>query len=132
MSAAGARAAALAAARVLGGATIAVRLPSPPLPAADTEQLGLPSPEFHDVTIAPCVVRVQRDGSLNVLIAAGTLEGALGVSDATGVKQALFSAALVQVAGESLLLRDVQSPSIYGRAYLYRLLLRHPQAEVRG
>ena len=131
MRAAGARAAATAATSVLGRATALVRLPSPPLAATLQEELGLPSPEFHDVALTPCVVRTRGDGSRELLVAAPTLESALGVSDADAAKLTLADAAFVQVGNDSLLLRKVQPLQVHGRAYLYRLFLREADAEVR-
>ncbi len=132
MSARGARAAASAATLTLGRSTAVVRLPSPPLAASLEEELGLPSPEFHDVALTPCVVRVRSDGSREVLVAAPTLESALGVSDADAAKLTLSGAAFVQLNSDSLLLRQVQALQVHGRAYLYRLFLREPGAEVRA
>jgi hypothetical protein len=127
----GARACALAATRTLGRTAALVRLPSPPLAATPGEELGLPSPEFHDVALAPCVVRTRSDGSRELLVAAPTLEGALGVTDSSAAKATLAGAAFVQVGGDPLLLREVQALTLRGRAYLYRLLLRESGAEAR-
>ncbi|GAA3752789.1 hypothetical protein [Terriglobus aquaticus] len=129
--ASGARASALSAARTLGRTAALVRLPSPPLAATPGEELGLPSPEFHDISIAPCAVRMRSDGSRELLVAAPTLETALGVSDSDAARQTLASAAFVQVGSDSLLLREVQPLAIRGRAYLYRLFLRETRAEAR-
>lgn len=131
MSAAGARAAAAAATRVLGRGSALVRLPTPPLAATPAEELGLSSPEFQDVALAPCVVRLRSDGSRELLVSAPTLETALGVTDADGAKLTLLSAAFVQVGSDLLLLREVQPLLVHGRAYLYRLFLREAHAEVR-
>ena len=128
----GARAAATAATLTLGSLTALVRLPSPPLAATPAEELGLPSPEFHDLPLTPCVVRLRADGSRELLVSGPTLETALGVSDADGAKLTLAGAAFVQVGSDSLLLREVQPLAVHGRAYLYRLFLREAGAEVRG
>ena len=128
----GPRAAALAAMRTLGRTAALVRLPSPPLAAAPAEELGLPSPEFHDISIAPCVVRMRSDGSRELLVAAPTLEYALGVNSSDDAKVTLAGAAFVQVGSDSLLLREVQPLVLRGRAYLYRLFLRESGAEARA
>ena len=130
--AAGARAAAAAATTILGKSSALVRLPLPPLAATLEEELGLPSPEFHDVALMPCVVRMRSDGSRELLVAAPTLETALGVGDADAAKLTLAGAAFVQVGNDSLLLREVQPLEAQGRAYLYRLFLREADAEVRA
>ncbi|WP_419805137.1 hypothetical protein [Terriglobus sp.] len=130
--AAGARAAATAATAALGRATALVRLPSPPLAATLEEELGLPSPEFHDIALTPCVVRQRSNGSRELLVSAATLEAALGVGDADAAKLTLQGAAFVQVGGDALLLRELQALQVHGRAYLYRLFLREANAEVRA
>ena len=129
MSAAGARAAAGAAVRLLGGATAVVRVPSPPLANADAEELGMPAPEFHDLVITPCAVRTLSNGDQLLLADAATLEAALGVQGDAAAQSTLQGAAFVQVNGAALLLRGVDARSFAGRAYLYRLLLRTADAE---
>lgn len=131
-NAAGARTAATAATLALGRTSALVRLPSPPIAATPAEELGLPSPEFHDIALSPCVVRMRGDGSRELLVSAPTLETALGVGDADAAKLTLQNAAFVQVGNDSLLLREVQPLQVGGRAYLYRLFLREADAEVRA
>lgn len=130
--ASGARASALAATFALGRTAALVRLPSPPLAATPGEELGLPSPEFNDIAMEPCVVRMRSDGSRELLVAAPTLEVALGVSDSDAARATLAGAAFVQVGSDLLLLRQVEALTVQGRAYLYRLLLRESGAEARG
>ena len=130
--AAGARAAATAATTALGRATALVRLPAPPPAATPGEELGLSSPEFHDIALWPCVLRRRGDGSCELLVGAAAMEAALGVADAEAAKLTLRGAAFVQVGGDSLLLREVQPLQVHGRAYLYRLFLREANAEVRA
>ena len=132
-AAAGARAAAAAATEALGdGTTATLRMPAPPLAATPAEELGLPSPEFHDVALTPCVVRFRPDGTRELLVSATTLEAALGVADADAATQALVDTAFVQIGGALLLLRKVQPLVVHDCAYLYRLLLREADAEAKA
>lgn len=128
MSAAGARAATGALVRVLGGDAVIVRFPSPPLGAANAEELGLGSPEFHDVVLSPVLVRV-RQARTTVLVAAHVMETALGLDGAGAVQAALLASSFVGSGDAVLRVDAVERCAVFGRAYLYRLRLREPAAK---
>jgi hypothetical protein len=46
--------------RAMGGRSVMLRMPAPAVPADPTEQLGLATPQFQDIPLAPCVYRKAR------------------------------------------------------------------------
>ncbi len=104
--------------RALGGAAVLVRFALPP-GGEDGEELGLASPEFHEVELRPVLVRLLQ-GRTTVLADASVMESTLGTDD---VKAVLLSASSVTVRGESFRIEAVERRAVFGRAYLYRLLL---------
>lgn len=95
--------------------------------AGDAEELGLGSPEFQDVALTPALVRVSSTNKTTVLIAASAVEAALGVDGAEAVELALKSTCFVQVSDDMLQVAQVERRAVFGRAYLYRLLLKTPE-----
>ena len=121
----GARRAADALVGQLAAETITLRFPSPPIAGSIGEQLGLPSPEFHDLPVTPAVVRLQANRTV-VLISATALETALGLSGEQDVMDALNAASFVEIGDRLFTLQATERRTVHGRAYLYRLLLRDP------
>ena len=109
----------------LAAETVTLRFPSPPIAGSVGEQLGLPSPEFHDLPVTPALVRLQSNRTV-VLVSATALEAVLRVSGEQAVTDSLNSASFVQIGDRLFTLQATERRSVYGRAYLYRLLLRDP------
>lgn len=127
---AGGEAARRSAASLLGSLTgdaVVLRIATPPVGDSDAEELGLGSPEFQDVALTPALVRVSSTNKTTVLIAASAVEAALGVDGAEAVELALKSACFVQVSDDMLQVAQVERRAVFGRAYLYRLLLKTPE-----
>ena len=121
--------------RAMGGRSVRLRMPAPAVPADPTEQLGLATPEFQDIALAPVVCRKARA----TVSAGGPAKWDLLVS-ATAVEKPGWIAGLRLgeravcecvrradrgrrgVAGD---LSATQEPVI-GRPYVYRLLVRAP------
>ena len=123
----GAREAAGALLGRLAAETIVLRMPATPTPGNDGEQLGLASPEFTDISITPAAIRVQS-GRTVASVAALALEKALGVDDESKLRSVLNAASFVQIGDRNFILEAIERRSVYGRAYLYRMLLRDPAA----
>lgn len=116
----------------LAGDAVVLRMPAVPVGDSDAEELGLGSPEFQEVMLSPALVRlISRLGAVQsqslVLVAASAVETALGVDGAAAVEAALRSASFVQVGDRMMLLERVERRAVFGRAYLYRLLLKTPE-----
>jgi hypothetical protein len=112
----------------MGGDEVQVRVPVPPVMGEDVEVLGMGTPRFQMMRVAPAVVR--RDAKdVQVLVAAGVLEQVLGVRGLGAVRASLQAAADVLVGDEVWLLTGVDAVEIAGAACLYRVTLRQKGAE---
>ena len=82
---AGARSAATSLLQTLACDAVLLRMPAPPVADSVAEELGLGSPQFTDLTIAPALVQ-QNGAKTLVTVGADALETALGVSGADAVE----------------------------------------------
>ena len=123
--------------RGVGGRSVVLRMPAMASAGDVTEQLGLAVPQFQDVELAPVVFRSARarvaEGKAarwEVLVsgsAAQTLTGSLGF----GAAESMFAAAFgVLIDGVLMTLESVTAAEVGGAAYLYRLVLHAPVAQV--
>jgi hypothetical protein len=123
--------------RGVGGRTVLLRLPATASADDVTEQLGLATPQFQDVELAPVVFRSARaavsEGKATrwELLVAGdaveTLVGSLGY----GAAESLFGAAFgVLIDGVLMTIESTTAAEVAGTAYLYRLVVRAPLAQV--
>lgn len=114
-----------------------LRMPAPADAGDVAEQLGLATPEFQDVELAPVVFRTARarvaEGKAarwELLVSASaveTLVGSLGYSAAA----VLFADAFgVLVDGVLMTVESATESEIGGAPYVYRLVLRAPVATV--
>lgn len=122
--------------RAAGGRSVLLRTPAPATAGDIAEQLGLETPEFQDVELAPAVFRkaharmeenkAARYELLVSVTAVQSLVGSLGYAAAN----ALFSSAFgVLVDGVLMTIEAVTDSEANGAPYLYRLLLRAPAQE---
>jgi hypothetical protein len=105
--------------RAMGGRRVVLRMPAPAVPADPTEQLGLATPQFQDFPLAPAVYRKAR---------ATITPGApfMARSDMGGVAK---SELLVSASDAQLLeIVSASAEEAFGQPYVYRLVLRAPQA----
>jgi hypothetical protein len=124
--------------RAMGGRSVRLRMPAPAVPADPTEQLGLATPEFQDLALAPVVCRKARaavsDGKAaqwELLVSATAVEGVLG-SLAYASASVLFANACGVLTDEGAELLEILSATqepVIGRPYVYRLLVRAPLAQ---
>jgi len=132
---AGAARAADALLRSAGGRQIILRLPAP-ASSLVSEQLGLATPYFQDVPLAPVVFRTARftssageQQSIEMLISATVVELTVG-SLAYDSARVLFANAIGVLVDDALFTILSATPEqAYGKAYLYRLVLHLPVAE---
>lgn len=151
--------------RAMGGRRVMLRIPAPAVPADPTEQLGLATPQFQDLAIAPAVYRKARatittgasagapsklglggsSGSSGrikseLLVSASAIDRIVG-SLAYASASVLFANAVGILAGpaddsgagiESGILEIVSASAeeAFGQPYVYRLILRTPQAQI--
>jgi hypothetical protein len=123
--------------RAMGGCSVRLRMPAPAVPADPTEQLGLATPLFQDLTLSPAVCREARatvsEGKAakwELLVSATAVEELLG-SLAYASASVLFANACGVLTDEGAELLEIVSATqepLLGRPYVYRLLLRAPLA----
>jgi hypothetical protein len=124
--------------RALGGRSVRLRMPAPAVPADPTEQLGLATPEFQDLALAPVVCRKARAtvstdqaARWDLLVSATAVEKLVG-SLAYASASVLFANACGVLTGEGAELLEIVSATqepLLGRPYVYRLLVRAPLAQ---
>jgi hypothetical protein len=123
--------------RAMGGHKVMLRMPAPAVPADVTEQLGIATPTFQDLPVAPVVYRKARAtiaageaAKCELLVSATAVETIVG-SLAYASASVLFAAAYGVLSGDELLeIVAASEEQTVGRPYVYRLLLRAPQTQV--
>lgn len=122
--------------RGVGGRSVILRMPAPADAGDVTEQLGLATPEFQDVELAPVVFRSARAKVAEAkaarweLLVSGTAVHELVGSLGYGAAEALFDAAFgVLIDGVLMTVESATAAEASGTAYLYRLVLRAPVSQ---
>jgi hypothetical protein len=122
--------------RALGGRKVMLRMPAPAVPGDITEQLGLETPTFQDLVLAPVVYRKARSTvaqgkavRCELVVSAAAVEAIVG-SLAYASASALFSEAYgVLSDGELLEIQFATAEEAFEKPYVYRLILRVPLAQ---
>jgi hypothetical protein len=123
--------------RAVGGRSVKLRMPAPAVPADVTEQLGIATPQFQDLTLAPVAFRKARAtvaqgkaAKCELLVSASAIE-TLVASLAFSSANLLFAQACgVLVDDELLEIDSATGEQIFGSPYVYRLVLRAPLAQI--
>lgn len=121
--------------RGVGGRQVLLRMPAPAGAGDIAEQLGLETPQFQDVELAPVIFRKARatgteagKAKWEMLVSATAVEalvGSLGYSAA----DVLFSTAFgVLVDGMLMTIISATQSEALGQPYVHRLWLRGPIA----
>ncbi len=122
--------------RAMGGRSVMLRMPAPAVPADATEQLGLATPVFQDLPLAPVVFRKARATVVagkttkwELLVSATAVEAIIG-SLAYSSASILFAQAFGVLSDSELLeIISATDEQANGQPYIYRLILRAPQAQ---
>lgn len=114
----------------VGGGSVQLQMPLPPIAGDNGEELGLRTPEVQGRPLGPVVLR--RSGkSTTLLVPASKLEELFGIEGAAGVRTEMQNVSAVLVGDASFVLTDVEiAANVGGRALLYRLLLEGEGIEV--
>jgi hypothetical protein len=123
--------------RSVGGRSVLLRMPFMASAGDVTEQLGLATPQFQDIELAPVVFRSARatvtEGKAarwELLVAGDAVEALVG-SMGYGAAESLFGAAFgVLIDGVLMTVESTTAAEVEGVAYLYRLVVRAPLAQV--
>ena len=118
-----------------GGRTVMLRLPAPASTGDTTEQLGLATPVFQDVELAPVVFRKSRStagvgkpAKWELMVSATAVNAVVG-SLAYGAASVLFATAFgVLIDGVLMEVESATESEAGGVAYVYQLVLRAPLA----
>ena len=123
--------------RAVGGRTVMLRMPAPAVPADVTEQLGIATPTFQDLPLAPVVYRKARatvtvgEAARWELLVSATVVEALVGSLAYASASVLFTTAFGVLSDDELLeIVSATEEQVFGRPYVYRLVLRAPLAQI--
>lgn len=105
-----------------GGRTVLLRVPEPPVAGDPAEDLGLSTPTFHDIELAPAVFR--KSGSTGtLLISAAAVAKAVGVAQADSAQSFFRSAAGIVIDGVLFTISAVAAEQAFGTAFCYALSL---------
>jgi hypothetical protein len=122
--------------RAAGGRTVLLRMPAPASPLA-SEQLGLATPYFQDVPLAPVAFRKARTpmtpgkaARTELLVSATTVEATTGTLDYNSAATLFAEALGIVIDDELFAIESATTEQAFGKPYLYRLTLRTPQAQV--
>jgi hypothetical protein len=123
--------------RAMGGRCVKLRTPAPAVPADVTEQLGIATPLFQDLSLAPVVFRKARATTTEgkparweLLVSATAVQNAVG-SLAYSSAGVLFEQAFgVLIDDELLEIISATEEQVFGCPYVYRLVLRAPLAQI--
>jgi hypothetical protein len=123
--------------RAMGGRCVKLRMPAPAVPADVTEQLGIATPIFQDLPLTPVVFRKARatvaqgkPAKWELLVSATAIEAVVG-SLAYASASLLFAQAFgVLVDDELLEIFSATEEQVFGRPYIYRLMLHAPLAQI--
>lgn len=109
----------------LNGRSVMLRMAAPASASDDAAQLGLETPQFQDVELAPAAFR--RDASTAVLLVSARAVKELVGSLAMGSAQLLFeSAAGVVIDEVTYVVEKVVARQCAGEPYCYAVTLRAP------
>jgi hypothetical protein len=123
--------------RAMGGRGVMLRMPAPAVAADVTEQLGIASPTFQDLPLAPVVFRkaratvaAEKAARWELLVSATAVESLVG-SLAYASASVLFAQACGVLCDDELLeIVSATEQQAFGQAYAYRLILCAPLAQI--
>jgi len=111
--------------RANGGRAVLLRLPAPAVANNDGEQLGLATPQFQDVELAPTAFRKAQSTS-TLLISGSAVKAVVGTLQFNSA-EVLFETALgVVVDGVLYTILSNTAATSDGATYVYSLELRAP------
>ena len=108
-----------------GGRVVKLRVPAPASSGDDTEQLGLATPEFQDVELAPAVFR-KVGSTATLLVSACAVKSVVGMLTADSVESLFATVAGVLVDHVLFAVTNVVAEQANGAALAYAVSLRAP------
>jgi hypothetical protein len=111
--------------RANGGRAVLLRLPAPAAANNDGEQLGLATPQFQDVELAPCAFRKVASTS-TLLVSGSAVQSVVGSLQFNSAELLFETAAGVVVDGVLYTILSSTAATADGKTYVYSLELRAP------
>jgi hypothetical protein len=121
--------------RAMGGRSVMLRMPAPAMPADPAEQLGLATPVFQDMPLAPVVFRKARATVVagkttkwELLVSATAITNLVGSLEYASASVLFAEAFGVLCDSELLEIVSATTEQANGEPYIYRLIVCAPQA----
>jgi hypothetical protein len=111
--------------RANGGRAVLLRLPAPAVANNAGEQLGLATPQFQDVELAPCAFR-KLESTSTLLVSGCAVQAIVGSLQFNSAEVLFETAAGVVVDGVLYTILSSTATTADGKTYLYSLDLRAP------
>lgn len=111
--------------RANGGRAVLLRLPAPAVANSDGEQLGLATPLFQDVELAPAAFR-KAETTSTLLISGSAVKSVVGSLQFNSAEVLFETAAGVVVDGVLYTILSSTASTADGATYVYSLELRAP------
>jgi hypothetical protein len=111
--------------RANGGRAVLLRLPAPAVANNDGEQLGLATPQFQDVELAPTAFR-KAETTSTLLISGSAVKAVVGSLQFNSAEVLFETAAGIVVDGVLYTILSSVATTSDGATYVYSLELRAP------
>lgn len=111
--------------RATGGRAVMLRIPAPAVAGNDTEQLGLATPQFQDVELAPSVFR-KAESTKTLLVSGSAVEAVVGSLKFNSAEVLFETAVGVVIDGVLYTILSNTASTSDGSTYVYSLELRAP------
>jgi hypothetical protein len=109
-----------------GGGVVLLRVPVPALPDSDAEQLGLATPQFQEVPLAPAIWRRSAKNT-QLLLAATAVRGVVNTLSTASAEALFTTAAGIVVDGVVYEIVGFEASEAKGEPFCYRIAVRGPQ-----
>ena len=111
--------------RATGGRAVLLRMPAPAVAGNDGEQLGLATPLFQDVELAPAVLR-KAESTKTLLVSGSAVKAVLGTLEFNSAEVLFETAFGVVIDGLLYTILSSTAATSDGATYVYSLELRAP------
>ena len=110
-----------------GGRSVFLRLPSPAVPADDSEQLGLATPLYQDTPLEPVSFRKADSATIVLLVSATAIKAIAGILAFDSVDVLFANAVGLVIDGVLYRIESNATSQSMGEPYCYCLTLKRPE-----
>lgn len=111
--------------RATGGLAVMLRTPAPAVASNDGEQLGLATPQFQDVELAPAIFR-KAESTTTLLVSGSAVQAVVGSLKFNSAEVLFETAVGVVLGGVLYTIMSNTAATSDGATYVYSLELRAP------